>query len=126
MAKSERSPQFGQRAVELQGLADRYSSLVANPVVPQTATTGKRAHCQEMVKEMVEGRSRAVRQKASAHVNSVSAQALTSSAFASALAPTSPILFSSRLQTAKQAKTRSQRCDRATVDGLLSEKRARF
>jgi hypothetical protein len=49
-SKGERSHQFGQCAVDLQGLADRGRALVADLVPTEAATTGQRAHGQEMVK----------------------------------------------------------------------------
>ena len=56
--EGERLLEVGQRGVDLQGLGDRGRTLVADLIVIETATTGKRAQCQMSVKnsqEMVSG-----------------------------------------------------------------------
>eukprot|EP00966_Prymnesium_polylepis_P281641 6507810-Prymnesium_polylepis.1 len=70
--KNERSPQFGQRAVELQGLADCGHALIADLVVKETVATGKSAHCQELVKGK-SGDDQGITRKASVYLRVVSA-----------------------------------------------------
>eukprot|EP00966_Prymnesium_polylepis_P179277 4150367-Prymnesium_polylepis.1 len=49
-SKGERLPQFGQHAVDLQGLGDHDRALVADLAAFETETTGKRARGQGLVK----------------------------------------------------------------------------
>ena len=50
LRESERLLEFGQRAVDLQGIGDCGRALIADLAINETAATGKRAHCQALVK----------------------------------------------------------------------------